>query len=65
MKPRDLRELKDSELEVRIRDTERELSALRMRHRSGGIGEQTEQIRKLRRDIARMKTIAAERERLA
>jgi ribosomal protein L29 len=36
-----------------------------MRHRSGVIVEQTDQIRKLRRDIARMKTIAAERERLA
>ena len=65
MKPRDLRELRDTELEVRIRDTERELQSLRMRHRSGVIVEKTDQIRRLRRDIARMKTIATERERLA
>ena len=35
MKPRDLRELSDTELETRIRETARELAALRLKHRSG------------------------------
>lgn len=65
MKPRDLRELSDTELETRIRETARELAALRLKHRSGVAVEKAVQLRHMRRDIARMKTIATEREKLA
>ena len=65
MKPRDIRELSDAELAARIRETEQELVGLRLKHRSGVAVEKAVQMRHMRRDIARMKTIAAERERLA
>ena len=65
MKPRDIRELSDAELAERIRETEQELVGLRLKHRSGVAVEKAVQMRHMRRDIARMKTIAAERERLA
>jgi large subunit ribosomal protein L29 len=65
MKPRDIRELSDAELAARIRETEQELVGLRLKHRSGvAVGKPVE-LRHLRRDIARMKTITVERERLA
>ena len=65
MKPRDIRELSDAELAARIRETEQEPVGLRLKHRSGVAVEKAVQMRHMRRDIARMKTIAAERERLA
>lgn len=65
MKPRDIRELSDAELAARIRETEHELVGLRLKHRSGVAGGKPVELRHLRRDIARMKTIAVERERLA
>lgn len=65
MKPREIRELSATELEARIREAERELVSLRLKHRSGVAVEKAVQLRHMRRDIARMKTIAAERERLA
>ncbi len=65
MKPRDIRELSDTELDARVRETQRELAGLRLKHRSGVAVEKAVQMRHMRRDIARMKTIAAERERLA
>lgn len=53
------------ELAVKIRETSRELISLRLKHHSGVAIERPIQIRHMRRDIARMKTIAAEREKLA
>ena len=66
MKARELRELSPEELAVRIRETGRELADLKLRNRSSGtVVEKPVRIRGLRREVARMKTIAAERERLA
>lgn len=66
MKARELRELSPEELAVRIRETGRELADLKLRNRSSGtVAEKPARIRGLRREVARMKTIAAERERLA
>jgi ribosomal protein L29 len=65
MKPRDLRELSAAELDARSRETSRELAGLRLKHRSGVAVEKAVRIRHMRRDMARMKTIAAEREKLA
>jgi len=65
MKPRDIRELSDTELAARIRDAGRELAGLRLKHHSGVDVGKPVVLRQLRRDIARMKTIAVEREKLA
>ena len=63
MKPRDLRELSGDELRVRLREQQRELADIRLKHRSGTETERGAQMRHLRRDIARIKTIAKEREK--
>lgn len=65
MKPRDLRELSADELASKIRETSREVANLRLKNRSGVAVEKAVQIRYLRRDVARMQTIAAERESLS
>ncbi len=68
MKTRDeikeLRGLKDSELADRALSTEEELMKLRFRHASGQL-EQTAQLEKLRRRIARIKTVLREKKRAA
>ena len=65
MKPRDIRDLSADELGVKIREMSRDLSSMKLKHRSGVAIERPMQIKHLRRDIARMKTISAEREKLA
>ncbi len=65
MKARDLRELSADELSVKIRETSRELAALRLKNRSGVAIEKATRIRFMRRDVARMRTVAAEREKLS
>ncbi len=62
MKARDLRELGATELDQRIRETESELAALRLKHKSGIGIERPVVMRTMRRDVARMKTVKAERE---
>jgi len=62
MKATELRELKADELGQRIRETTQELRDLRLKHRTGDGAEKPLRIRTLRRDVARMLTVARERE---
>ena len=62
MKARDLRELGAAELDQKIREVSQELSDMRIKHRSGSGVEKPVRMRTMRREIARAKTIKAERE---
>ncbi len=62
MKARDLRELGAEELELKQRELSQELNDMRIRHRSGVTVDKPVIMRGMRRDIARMKTVQAERE---
>lgn len=62
MKARDLRELGLEELEQKIRELSQELNDLRIKHKSGAGIEKPVRMRTMRREIARMKTVKAERE---
>ena len=61
LKIEDLRKLSDEELAKKIKDTKEELFTKRMQQASGTL-EKPAQLRELRRDVARMKTILKERE---
>jgi large subunit ribosomal protein L29 len=63
MKAKELRELSAEELAQKIRETSREVASLRMRKLSGVAVENYGKIRGMRRDVARMLTIQAEREK--
>ncbi len=63
MKAKELRELSAEELAQKIRETSREVASLRMRKLSGVAVENYGKIRGMRRDVARMLTVAAEREK--
>ena len=63
MKTAELRELRDDELERRLRDAREAYFNLRFQHASGAL-ERTSEIRARRREIARILTIANERESL-
>ncbi len=65
MKPRDLRELSAEELAVKLREAEHELASLRLRHASGVAVEKAGRLRGMRRNVARMMTVKAEREKQA
>ena len=58
MKTRELRELKAEELDQRIREVTQELRDLQLKHRTGEGADKPVRIRTLRRDVARMQTIA-------
>lgn len=62
MKARDLRELSAEELAQKLRETTREVASMRMRKLSGVAVENYGKIRGMKRDIARMNTIATQRE---
>jgi large subunit ribosomal protein L29 len=62
MKARDVRELTDDELRVRMDQSRRELFNLRMQQSTAQV-EKPSRIRELRRDAARMMTVRTERER--
>lgn len=62
MKARDLRELGLEELDQKIRESSQELNDLRIKHKSGAGIEKPVRMRTMRREIARMKTVKAERE---
>ena len=62
MKARDLRELGAAELDVKIREMSQELNDMRIRHRSGAGVEKPVRMRLMRHEIARMKTVQAQRE---
>jgi large subunit ribosomal protein L29 len=63
MNTAELRELKDDELERRLREARQAYFNLRFQHASGAL-ERTSEIRARRREIARLLTIANERESL-
>ena len=61
MKARQLRELSDEEIEVRIRDTRKELFNLRFQHATGQL-DNPRRLALARREIARLLTVRTERE---
>ena len=61
MKARQLRELSDEELEVRIKDTRKELFNLRFQHATGQL-DNPHRLTLARREIARLLTVRTERE---
>ena len=64
MKARQLRDLSDAELERRLAETRQELFNLRFQSATGAL-ENSARLRLARREIARILTIARERERAA
>ena len=61
MKPSDIREKPDKELLKTAEDLEEEIFRLKFRKNTGQL-KQTSNIREVRRDLARVKTILRERE---
>jgi len=61
MQAHELRELTEEELELRLRETRRELFNLRQQWYAGSL-EDHNRLRAVRKDIARIKTILRERE---
>lgn len=61
MKPRDIREKTTDELQKQVEELREELFRLRFKHSIGQL-EQTANIRRLKRNIARINTILKERE---
>ena len=62
MKARDLKEMGVVELDQKIQAAAQELIDLRIRNKSGAGVDKPVQIRTLRREIARMKTVKAQQE---
>ncbi|HBG45623.1 MAG TPA: 50S ribosomal protein L29 [Deltaproteobacteria bacterium] len=62
MKPAEIRGMTLEDLKAKGSELEKELFSLRMRHATSQL-ENPLRLRALRRDIARMRTIAAEKER--
>ena len=61
MKTNEIRELGADELAAKIREVRKELADLKLKHASGGDVEKPGRMRQMRREIARMLTIQAER----
>jgi large subunit ribosomal protein L29 len=61
MKPRELKELSVDELAVKEKEIREEEFKLRFKHATGQL-DKTDRLRRLRRDIARVKTIMREKE---
>ena len=61
MEIKELRKLSTEDLVKKIKDTKKELFTKRMQHASGTL-EKPVELKVLRRDVARMKTILKERE---
>jgi len=57
MKARELRELGADELSLRIREKSKDLSDMRLKHRSGVVVEKPVRMRGMRKEIARMLTV--------
>ena len=62
MKANKLRELSEDELTVRLKDTRKELFNLRFQHATGQL-DNPQKLNATRREIARLLTLQAERER--
>ena len=61
MKTNEIRELGADELAAKIREARKELADLKLKHASGGDVEKPGRMRLMRREIARMLTIQAEK----
>ena len=61
MKSKELRDLSPEELQTKEKEFREEEFKLRFRHATGQL-EKTDRLRKLRKDIARVKTIIREKE---
>ncbi len=59
---RELRDVREQELDVRLNDARQELFNLRFQHATGAL-EDAERVREVKREIARILTIQNERER--
>ncbi len=64
MKPSEVRELPEVELDRKLRDTRSELVGLRLKQATGQV-ENSARFRELRKDIARLETIKGEKARAA
>ena len=62
MKARELVELADEELSLRLKQSREELFNLRFQHAAGQL-ENTSRLRQVRQDIARIMTVQSARER--
>jgi len=58
---KEIRKLSDAELKVKIKETKEELFTKRMQQASGTLEKPTE-LRTLRKNVAKMKTVLTERE---
>lgn len=61
MQAKDIRELKDSEISEKLEEAYEELWNLRFKHATNQLTN-TSEIRRVRKDIARLKTVQRERE---
>ncbi len=61
MKTKEIRELAPAELETRLRTTREQLVQLRLRKQTGQV-EKTHELRTLRKDIARLKTLLRQKQ---
>jgi large subunit ribosomal protein L29 len=59
---RELRDVREAELDVRLNDARKELFNLRFQHATGAL-ENAARVRQVKRDIARILTIQNERKR--
>ena len=62
MKAKEIMELADEELELRLKQSREELFNLRFQHAAGQL-ENTSRLRQVRQDIARIMTVQSTRER--
>ena len=62
MKPKELVELADEELTLRLKQSREELFNLRFQHAAGQL-ENTSRLRQVRQDIARLMTMQSAKER--
>lgn len=63
MKAKDLREMGADEMAQKIAETRKEIATMRMKRASGASVDNFGKIRGMRRDVARMLTIASQREK--
>ncbi len=61
MKIKDIRKLKDEELDAKIVSSKKELFDLRMKHATGSLDKPSD-LKNLRKAVARMKTVQKERQ---
>jgi large subunit ribosomal protein L29 len=60
MTSKDIRELSPDEIDTKLRETREQLLQLKLRKQTGQV-EKTHELRTLRKDIARLETVATEK----